>query len=808
MKNMHFIRVSIARAVYSDSDLYLMDDPLSAVDAHVGKHIFEKVLHSKTGVLKNKTRVLTTNSLQILKDVDQIVVMRDGQIGECGTYRELLARKGAFAEYLTNYLKTEINMDVDIDALSDVEIDQLATSAPLKDPPPREEQMAMAIPISRRSTICSDLGTTPNSARFLACSPRLSEPHFESPYSRRTSRISTSIVEDVANLPNNLADEEDEGRLTEEETALTGRVKWGVYYEYAHSIGFAGAIFAILFYALGQGLHSFSSVWLSFWSDYNQHHNATQIAGNLSYYLGIYAALGGVESLIEFTRDMMLFLCCAKASKILHRRLLRSVMRSPMSFFDTNPTGRIVNRFSADIDKIDLSIPFIISDFLWCMCEVISIICIISYSTPSFIYVIGPLFIVYFFIQRYYIKSSRQLKRLESISKSPIFSHFTESVTGSTTIRAYGHGERFTRESEGRVDANVRCNYYNYCSNRWLAIRIETLGNIVVFFASLFALLDRENLTPGKAGLSISYAMQITDTLTWMVRMLCDLETNCVSLERVLEYINGNPQEAQWEGPVSGQQLSDNWPSRGQIDLVDYETRYRPGLDTVLKGISMSVQEKTKIGICGRTGAGKSSLTLALFRLIEPSAGQIVIDDKDISKLGLHQLRSRLTIIPQDPVLFTGSVRFNLDPTGEKKDSDLWKALEHSHLKDHIKTLEGGLEHEVSEGGSNFSVGQRQLMCLSRALLRKTKILVLDEATAAIDMKTDDLIQQTIRSEFKECTVITIAHRLNTILDSDLIAVLNHGKLVEFDKPSVLLSRPNSALRSMAQEANIAISTT
>ena len=568
-------------------------------------------------------------------------------------------------------------------------------------------------------------------------------------------------------------------------------------------MGVVGSGFAILFYILGQLLHSGSNVWLSFWSDFNQNHTTAEISSNLGFYLGIYAGLGGVESLIEFSRDLLLFTYCARASKILHQRLLHSVMRSPMSFFDTNPTGRIVNRFSADIDKIDLTIPFMISDFLWCLCEVIGILIIITYSTPSFCYVIIPLFIVYFFIQRYYIKSSRQLKRLESISKSPIFSHFTESVTGATTIRAFRQADRFTVESEAKVDGNVRCNYYNYCSNRWLAIRIETLGNIIIFFAALFAILDRDNLTPGKAGLSISYAMQITDTLTWMVRCLCDLETNCVALERVLEYIKGNPQEAEWEGRSDGD--TENWPSRGCIELQDYETRYRPGLDLVLRGINLSVASEMKVGICGRTGAGKSSLTLALFRIIEAASGRIIIDGKNIAKLGLHQLRSRLTIIPQDPVLFTGNIRFNLDPTGERNDSELWTALEHAHLKNHIKLLEGGLDHEVTEGGSNFSVGQRQLMCLARALLRKTKILVLDEATAAIDMETDDLIQKTIRREFQECTVITIAHRLNTILDSDAIAVLDRGKLIEFDKPSVLLNQPESVLRSMARDANIAI---
>jgi ATP-binding cassette subfamily C (CFTR/MRP) protein 1 len=797
-------RVSIARAVYANTELYLMDDPLSAVDAHVGKHIFENVLSSKTGVLKDKTRIIATNSLNILKHVDHIVVLRDGVIGEQGTYRELMSRRGAFADYLTQFLKEEAHIEVE--DLAEVDLDQItANKRPVEDSPGREEYRGIPITrLGRSISVSSDTiyGSTPGGSSYRHLSRAEAEILPDPPRLRRTvSQDSRTSIQPGASLDRQESTTGDQVRLIEEEAALTGRVKWSVYWDYAKSVGLVASALAIFTYALGQSLHTASNVWLSYWSDYNADHPGS-MNNKTSTFLGVYAAMGCSEAVVEFSRDLMLFLCCAKASKVLHRRLLHSVMRSPMSFFDTNPTGRIVNRFSSDIDTIDLTIPFQISDFLWCACEVISVIIVISYSTPKFLYVIVPLFIVYLFIQRYYIKSSRQIKRLESISKSPIFSHFTESVTGATTIRAYGHTDRFVRESEARVGTNVVCNYLNLSSNRWIGIRIETLGNLITFFAALFAILGRDTVTAGLAGLSISYAMQITDTLNWMVRMICDLETNCVALERVLEYITDNPQEAKWESDED-RPLDENWPSDGRIELFDYQTRYRPGLELVLKGISIAIDKKMKVGICGRTGAGKSSLTLALFRLIEPASGCIVIDGQDISQLGLHDLRARLTIIPQDPVLFTGNVRFNLDPTEKRNDDALWQALEHAHLKAHVESLEGGLDHEVSEGGTNFSMGQRQLVCLARALLRKTKILVLDEATAAIDMETDDLIQKTIRREFKDCTVITIAHRLNTILDSDAIAVLSDGKLIEFDKPSNLLNREDSALRSMANDANI-----
>ncbi len=401
--------------------------------------------------------------------------------------------------------------------------------------------------------------------------------------------------------------------------------------------------------------------------------------------------------------------------------LLLRLMRSPMSFFDTTPNGRIVNRFSADINTIDQTIPNQINDFLWCACDCVAILVMISISTPMFVTVIVPLFVVYYFVQKLYIAASRQLKRLESISKSPIFAHFSETVQGASSIRAYGQQGRFVRESEDRVLANVRSFYLSVSSNRWLGVRIEFLGNLIVLFASLFAVIGREDLSPGLAGLSINYALSIIDTLNWMVRQMCELETNAVAIERVVEYSN-NPQEAEWERPEEDSKLPEGWPEEGEIEFEDYQTRYRPGLELVLKGISMRLSGLEKVGLCGRTGAGKSSLTLALFRIVEPAGGAIRIDGVDVSRLGLHRLRSRLTIIPQDPVLFTGDLRFNLDPTGEHSDAELWSALEHAHLRDFVAgSLSAGLDSEVSEGGENFSVGQRQLICLARALLRKTK---------------------------------------------------------------------------------------
>lgn len=420
-------------------------------------------------------------------------------------------------------------------------------------------------------------------------------------------------------------------------------------------------------------------------------------------------------------------------------------------------------------------------------------------STPIFLAVILPIALLYYFAQRFYVASSRQLMRLESVSRSPIYTHFSETITGVTTIRAYTVQDRFIDESDNRVDKNQVCKYPSLIANRWLAIRLEMVGNLIILFASLFAVLGGQS-NPGLVGLSVSYALQVTQTLNWLVRMTSDIETNIVAVERIKEY-GETKQEAPWE--LENSKVPRDWPTEGQVVFENFKVRYREGLELVLRGITFTISGGEKVGIVGRTGAGKSSLTLSLFRIIEAAGGRIFIDGIDIATLGLHMLRSRLTIIPQDPVLFSGTLRINLDPFEVKSDDELWKALELSHLKTFVKTLPAGLNHEISEGGENLSVGQRQLVCLARALLRKTKVLVLDEATAAVDLETDDLIQKTIRSEFKECTVLTIAHRLNTIMDSDKVIVLDRGEVTEFASPTELLENPKSAFYSMAKDANL-----
>ncbi|CAJ0955316.1 unnamed protein product, partial [Mesorhabditis belari] len=480
--------------------------------------------------------------------------------------------------------------------------------------------------------------------------------------------------------------------------------------------------------------------------------------------------------------------------------LLVSFYATPHAMWPT-VAALVFYYFSLDVDALDVAVPRSLLTFTRTLIVVGEILSVISWTMPFFVASTLPLALIYIAVLRFYVSTSRQLKRLESTTRSPIYSHFQESIQGASSIRAYNVVEKFIDESARRVDENLATYYPSIVANRWLAVRLELVGNMIVLFAALFAALFRDSpgLSAGLVGLSVSYALNITQTLNWAVRMTSELETNIVAVERIKEY-----SETPTEGQNSTQKPKDpNWPSEGKVVFKDYALRYREGLDLVLKGINVEIEPNEKIGIVGRTGAGKSSLTLALFRIVEADGGSIYIDDVNISKITLESLRSRLTIVPQDPVLFSGTLRINLDPFSTHDDDEIWRSLQNAHLDSFVGDLPNKLHHKITEGGENLSVGQRQLLCLARALLRKTKILILDEAAAAVDMETDALIQKTIREQFKHCTVLTIAHRLDTVMDSDRILVLDQGNVSQFDTPKVLLAQTNGIFYSMAKDAGI-----
>ncbi|CAJ0561383.1 unnamed protein product, partial [Mesorhabditis spiculigera] len=784
-------RISLARAVYQNHDVYLLDDPMSAVDAHVGQQLFQSVI-GPDGMLRNKTRVLVTNELGVLPYANLIVLMQDGKIIADGTYAELSA-SGALQQIMEQCQAEEelrrenrerqeaaeheagIYID-DTDEEDIFEHEELSTSQPI-------ERHFGASLISTVSTMINTRVTTKR-VRFVSGSRYVS---FRGDNSRQ---------------------------LTQAERVEVGHVKVDIYTEYFKSMGLVLFGLFVIGMALSTVVSMGRNLWLTDWSNDNSAtslKNAEEVEP-VSVRLGVYAMLGFTEIALLFFGMLAFLFGRIAASQNLHSPLVRSIFHAPMSFFDTTPSGRILNRVGKDIETIDIQLPSDVQFFVECILQVLSTLVMIIYSTPIFAVSIIPLALMYFFILRYYLATSRQLKRLESITRSPIYSHLSETIQGAATIRAYRLCDRFIKSTEQKVDTHVQCRYLNYIANRWLSVRLELIGNLVVLFAALFAALARGSVSSGLIGLSVSYSLNITFVLNFAVRSISKLETNIVSVERVKEY-SQTPSEADWERKppsdkkdgTAGDALTslENWPSEGKIELRDYSTRYRPGLDLVIRQLSAEIGPHEKIGIVGRTGAGKSSITLALFRMIEPAEGSIIIDGIDISTLGLHDLRRNLTIIPQDPVLFSGTLRFNLDPFGKAKDEDIWRALEMANLKPFALAQPDRLEHVITEGGENISVGQRQLVCLARALLRKTKVLVLDEATAAIDQGTDALIQRAIREEFAQSTVLTIAHRLNTIMDYDKIIVLADGRITEFDSPQNLLADRRSEFYSMARKAGL-----
>ena len=737
-------RLNLARACYSDSDLYLLDDPLSAVDSHVAKNLFDNVIGPK-GILGKKTRILVTNHLSILPQVDQIVVLKDGRVSEVGTYNELTRREGDFADFIKTFATTKRRKSV---SKSD------STSSPVKSP-----------------------DETFRSRSLSATS--------------KTSKEEEETTPTVTQAPD---------QLIAEENIEKGSVKWSVYYQYLKAVSWSSVV--ILFLIFMQASDVSSSIWLANWSQ-DKVNQSSHIFPNLSLReerLIVYGILGSLTSLFLFLSSIIMAKGSVDACMKFHETMLHRILRCPMSFFETTPIGRIVNRFSKDMDSVDLTLGGILLFFILCCCQMIPTFTIIVFVTPIFATVIIPSIITYLLVQKFYIHTQRQLKRLESATRSPVYSHFSETLAGAATIRAFAVDDQFIGDSDLKVETNQKCKFMIVALTRWLGLILSFIGNILVFLAALFAVLSRDNLNAGLTGLAITYSMQISQYLSWFTELFGIVETEIVSVERILEYSN-NPTEAEWR--ISSTAPPCDWPSKGEVEFVKHATRYRPGLDLVLHDISFKIQSKEKIGIVGRTGAGKSSITLSLLRIIEAASGKIIIDGIDISKIGLHDLRSRLTIIPQDPVLFSGTLRFNIDPFDTKSDEEIWKSLDHAHLKEFVSGLDKGLDYEISEGGGNLSVGQRQLVCMARALLRKTRVLILDEATASIDLETDSLIQKTIRSEFADCTVLTIAHRLHTILDSSRVLVLDSGRVAEFDTPQNLLQDSNSVFHSLAKDAGI-----
>lgn len=429
---------------------------------------------------------------------------------------------------------------------------------------------------------------------------------------------------------------------------------------------------------------------------------------------------------------------------------------------------------------------------------VLSTFILISVIFPWFLLPLVPMLIFYYYAAIYYRSSSRELKRIDSILRSSLYAHFSETLTGMATIRAYREQNRFIERNAYFIDLENRPYFMSYSIQRWLGVRLETIANTLVFCTSLLGVCSRLTILPGTIGLVLSYSMSVTGTFNWCVRQYAEVENNMNAVERLYHYAENLEQEA--DAIIPDNRPAENWPSQGSISIKNLEMRYRPDLPTVLHDLSLEIRGGEKIGVVGRTGAGKSSIMMALFRLVEPSKGTMEIDGVDICKMGLFDLRTHLAIIPQDPVLFSGTIRTNLDPFEKRSDAELWEVLERSDLKTYVQSCEGGLDSQVSEFGENLSVGQRQLLCLARAMLTHARVIIMDEATASVDVATDVMLQKAIRVDFADSTVLTIAHRLNTVIDYSRVLVLDHGEIKEFDTPANLLARPDSVFASMVDE--------
>ncbi|CAH2350549.1 multiple drug resistance-associated protein-like transporter 1 [[Candida] railenensis] len=785
-------RIALARAVYSKSDIYFFDDVLSAVDAHVGKNIISKVL-GPNGIIKSKTKVLATNSVPVLHDADLIYMLKGGEFVERGNFEDVMERGSDLATLITEFGRKDNEKEETEKEIKEDEAKQKEEEAKIVTPTPYMDVVDEAI------------------VEFTGDEVALQRV-ISNETIGRASLTSYSHVH---------VEEEDSGKKktgNNDEESEKGKVKLAIFIEYFRACNFGWVSVYLICTLIMMIITVGEKALLTQWSEENA------VAGETvrtKYFLTFYLALGVIGGILNLLAAFVLWsLCIIRGAKYFHETMAKSILRSPMRFFETTPVGRILNRFTDDIGTIDMQLPWIFMNFLTFLLNGVVTFTVICYNLPVMTIILGFLLIIYNQIRKYFIPCSRELKRLQSKSKSPQFAHIQESINGIDTVKAYNQADRFIFKNKQNIDKVITIGYLSQACNRWLSIRLQTISSILIYASSLLSLLSiggPNEINSSLLGFIMVYALSITYILNAVVRMWAEVETQSVAVERLVEYCN-LPSEA--PEIIEDNRPPVDWPSKGEIKFVDYSTRYAENLDNVLKNINIEIKSNEKVGIVGRTGAGKSSLTLALFRIIESTGGYIEIDGVDTSKIGLSDLRHQLSIIPQDAHTVEGSVRQNLDPFQEYDDDKLWHVLELAHLKEHVKTMKTEptekekkenktnkdlptkyeLDATIFEGGSNLSAGQKQLLCLARALLNPSKVLLLDEATAAVDVQTDKIIQETIRNSFKDKTILIIAHRLETIMDSDRVLVLDLGQVKEFDSPENLLKDKEGIFYSLCKE--------
>ena len=741
-------RVALARSLYgTGTRLLLLDDPLSAVDSHVGQHLFSNAIAGD--ICKGITRILVTHHVHVLGRCDKVIVFDNGRIKHQGKYQDLI--------------------DSGVDFAGAVDVSKLEKSDSKE-----EEENA----------------------------------------SEGDAKKSGKTTKNKNSKENKDAQKKAGAQLVKEEEREEGDVAGTAYKRYASAGGICLAFLVFFVQAIGRGFEIGAAFWLAYWAE--KMIEATLKGeplsdSDVSYYVGIYALFGFLGICGLGGRGIAIAKHRLKASRVLHDGLTDAVLRAPVAFFDITPIGRVLNRFAADMDKLDLELTQTVSQGVSTMFSVLGALgAIVAATKGTFLIALIPLGYTYYLIQKWFRKTSTELQRVTSVANSPIFADFSQTLSGTSTIRAYGAQTDFFDKCKGSFD-NMNASYVLVqLAGYWLALRLDIMGGLISMFIGIIAVstLDSGFIPAGWLGLALSYSIEVTSYLKHGVMMVARMEADMSSVERILYYSDNIEPEAPDIIPEADPEEG-TWPTKGEIEFSNTSMRYRDG-PLVLKDLSLTVKGGEKIGVCGRTGSGKSSLMISLFRIseIEDDGGQILIDGVNIKEIGTTALRLNVSIIPQDPVMFSNTVRYNLDPFASATDEELWEVLKKVRLGEVIAELPKGLDEEVAEGGENFSQGQRQLLCIARSLLRKPKILVMDEATASIDNETDAAIQQMIRENFGDATVLTIAHRLNTIMDSDRVLVLDDGRIEELDTPANLLAKEDGHFRSMVEKSRSAQSST
>ncbi|XP_078276112.1 ATP-binding cassette sub-family C member 9-like [Rhinoraja longicauda] len=738
-------RMSVARALYQDNSTVFLDDPFSALDIHLSDHLMQE------GILKflredKRTIALVTHKLQYLTHADWIIAMKDGTIIREGT------------------LKDFQNHDVEL-------YEQWKTLMNRQDQEFEKETEGGSLTILERKTL------------------------------RRAmySREAKAQMDDEDEEEDEADDEEDNMSTV---MRLRTKMPWRAFWRYLTSGGYLLLFLLIVSKLLKHSVMVAIDFWLAKWTSERPSQtslNKTVQDADQDYYKIWYSILCSMGIILCLMTSLTVEWMGLTAAKNLHRNLLNKIILAPVRFFDSTPLGQILNRFSADTNIIDQHIPPTLESLTRSTFLCLSAIGVLSYVTPIFLVALLPFGVAFYFIQKYFRVASKDLQELDDSTQLPLLCHFSETAEGLTTIRAFRHESRFKQHMLELTDANNIAYLFLSAANRWLEVRTDYLGAYIVLTAALASIMYsfHYELPSDRVGFGLTYALTVCNYLNWVVRNLADLEVQMGAVKKVNSFLNIESEN--YEGTIDPSQVPEDWPQQGEIKIQDLCVRYDPTLKPVLKHVKAYITPGQKVGICGRTGSGKSSLSLAFFRMVDIFEGKIVIDGIDICKLPLHTLRSRLSIILQDPVLFSGSIRFNLDPECKCTDDRLWEALEIAQLKNMVKSLPGGLNAMVTEGGENFSVGQRQLFSLARAFVRKSSILIMDEATASIDMATESILQKVVMTAFADRTVVTIAHRVHTILTADLVIVMKRGNILEYDKPENLLAHEGGIFASFVK---------